>query len=53
LTAVTPIDRGTLAAAIVDPRVGRSHDLRTTLTVLEAARRYILRDHTKATHAAD
>jgi hypothetical protein len=53
LTAVTSIDRETLAAAIVDPPVARLHDLRTTLAVLEAARRYILRDHTKATHAAD
>jgi hypothetical protein len=53
LTAVTPIDRGTLAAAIIDPRVGRLHDLRATLAVLEAARRYLLRDHTKVTHAAD
>jgi len=53
LTAVTPIGRETLAAAIVDPRVRRQHDLRQTLAVLEAARRHILRNETKVTHAAD
>src|SRR5581483_11401392 len=46
LTAATPIVRDTLAAAIVDPRVRRPHDLRQTLAVLEAARRYILRHST-------
>jgi len=53
LTAVTPIARDTLAPALVDPRVRRMQDLRQTLAVLEAARRDILRHHTKVTHAAD
>jgi hypothetical protein len=53
LTVATPIGRDALAAAIVDPRVRRLHDLRNTLAVLEAARRHILSDHTKVTHAAD
>jgi hypothetical protein len=53
LTAATAITGGVLAAAIVDPRVRRLHDLRNTLAVLEAARRHLLSDHTKATHAAD
>jgi hypothetical protein len=53
LTAVTPIGRDTLAGAIVDPQVRRPHDLRQTLAVLEAARRHLLRNQAKVTHAAD
>jgi hypothetical protein len=53
LMAVAPIAPDTLAAAIVDPRVCRPQDLRHTLAVLEAARRHLLRNQTKVTHAAD
>src|SRR5262249_14426876 len=53
LKAGTPIARDALTAAIADPHVRRRHDLRQVLAVLEAARRHILRNHTKVTHAAD
>lgn len=53
LTAMTPVAADALAAALVDPRMHRLHELRNTLALLEAARRHLLSDHTKVTHAAD
>jgi hypothetical protein len=53
LTAVTPLAGDVLAAALVDPRLRRLHDLQHTLAVLEAARRHLVSDHTRVTHAAD
>jgi len=46
-------DADALAGALVDPKLRRLHELRHTLAVLEAARRHLLSDHTKVTHAAD
>jgi hypothetical protein len=53
LAAVTPFTREALDAAIHEARRRRLHELRNTLAALETARRHLLRDHMKATHAAD
>jgi hypothetical protein len=50
LAGLTGFDRNALAAAVHDPRSRRSHELRSTIALLEAARRRALIDHTRSSH---
>jgi hypothetical protein len=53
LAAATLLTREALEAALHHTRRRRLHELRNTLAVLETARRYLLREQMKGTHAAD
>jgi hypothetical protein len=50
LARLTGVDRHTLAAAIHGARVRRSRDLRSTIAMLEAARRQTLIERTRSPH---
>jgi hypothetical protein len=53
LAALTPFTSEALAAAVHDSGLRRPRELGATLTVLETARRHILDQPTRPTHAAD
>jgi hypothetical protein len=50
LSRLTGLDRDALAAAVQHGGVRRSHDLRNTIALLEAARRRTLMEHTRFSH---
>ncbi len=52
LARLTGLDREALAAAVQPVGVGRSHELRNAIALLEAARRRTLIEHTRFTHGA-
>jgi hypothetical protein len=53
LSRLTGLDRDALAAAVQHVGVRRSHDLRNTIALLEAARRRTLIGHTRFSHGTD
>jgi hypothetical protein len=53
LSRLTGLDRDALAAAVQQVGVRRSHDLRNTIALLEAARRRTLIGHTRFSHGTD
>jgi hypothetical protein len=50
LARLTGFDRDALARAVRHGRVRRSHDLRSTIALLETARRRTLMKHTRSSH---
>jgi hypothetical protein len=49
LVRLTGVDQDSLAAALYHPGLRRSHELRSTIALLEAARRTLI-EHTRVSH---